>query len=177
MAESTEKRSRYCTGRELRWSARQRLMLPGVLHPPQKEGKAAAAMGEADAQRFRQAIESAAQHESRNRKLGLGRHGDRPRHHVLRHALRSHHVPGMHQHGRTFVGAVMQEGHDAGIVEIFRTDVIADLHADMPGLHASREFGTGSIDVLQRHLAKGFEPPMSAAAHLQCGIVKDSRNF
>ena len=64
-----------------------------------------------------------------------------------------------------------------GSSRFFGPDMVADLHADMPGLHASRQLGAGGIDVLQRHLAKRLQPPISAAAHFQRSIVKDLRNF
>ena len=43
----------------------------------------------------------------------------------------------MHEHGRALIGTVMEESHDAGIVEIFLSNMIADLHAEMAGAHAS----------------------------------------
>ena len=148
MAESTEKRSRYCGRRQFRRAACQCLMFPSVLHSAQEKRKTAATMGETNAQRLRQAVEGAAQHKSRHGKLRLGWHGDCPGHHVLRHALGRHHVPGMHQHRRAFIGTVMQKGDNAGIVEILCSHMVADLHTDMSGLHASRNFCARRVDVL-----------------------------
>ena len=62
------------------------------------------------------------------RELRFRRHANGPRHHVLRHSILPQHVPGMHQHGRAFIGAVLQKSHDAGIVEILVANMIADLH-------------------------------------------------
>ena len=126
---------------------------------------------------FGQAIEGAAEDERRHCELRLRRHGDRPRHHVIRHAILRHHVPGMHQHRSTDVGTVVQESNDAGIVEVLRADMVADLYANVPGLHASAHLGAGGIDVLQRHLTKRLEAAIGATAHFQRSIVEDARNF
>ena len=56
-------------------------------------------------------------------------------------------------------------------------DVIADLHADVPGLHASRQLGAGGVDVLQRHLAKRSQSALSLAAHFKRGVVEDARHL
>jgi len=72
---------------------------------------------------------------------------------------------------------MMQEGYDARIVEILWPDMIADLHPDMPGLHASREFLTGGVDILQRNLAKRLQPSIAAATKLERSVIKDFRNL
>ncbi len=120
MAESTEKRSRYWAGGN--WAApRHRVDAPRH-----------SAFGRADTRSFRRRERSKCADffgrrskaplriERRNCELCLRRHGDSPRHHVVRHALWRHHVPGMYQHRRTDVSTVMQEGNDAGIVEVLR---------------------------------------------------------
>src|SRR5579871_306173 len=115
------------------------VMLPGIFQSAKKESETAAAMGEADAQLGRQLIECPAQDHCDNTKLCFGGHADSPRHHVFRHPKLAQHVPGMHQHRRAFVGTVMKEGDDAGIVKILFPDMIADLHAEMTRAHAAGE--------------------------------------
>jgi len=64
---------------------------------------------------------------------------------VLRHPLRRQHLPWMDQHRRAFVGAVMQECHDARIVKILFADVVADLHSKMARAHAPAQLLTRRI--------------------------------
>src|SRR5580658_2496555 len=45
----------------------------------------------------------------------------------------------------------------------------------MSGLHATAEFLTGRVNILQRHLAKGFQPALSPATKVKCSIVEELR--
>ena len=60
--------------------------------------------------------------------------------------------------GRPGRGAVLQEGDDAGVVEIAVADVVADLDAAMAAGKAAIELGAGGVGVLQRHLAERQQP-------------------
>src|SRR5947209_18269633 len=99
-------------------AARYRMMMPGIFQPTQKERKTSAAVSETNPKRFGQAIEGPAQNERDHRKLSLRRHADSPRHHVLWHPLRPQHVPGMDEHSRTFIRAVIQKSYDSSIVQL-----------------------------------------------------------
>jgi hypothetical protein len=81
----------------------------------------------------------------------------------------------MNEYCRTGIRAVMEKSLNPRIIEIFLPDVIANLHAQMPSLHAASEFFARRIDILQRHLAKGFQSTFSPAAEFECRIVKQSR--
>ena len=85
------------------------------------------------------------------------------------------HVPGMNQHRRAFVRAMMQEGHDARIVEIFLANVIADLHSQMSGAHAPAQFLARRVNILQRNLAQRFQPALALRAQFQRRIVEQAR--
>ena len=111
-------------------------------------------MRKADTQLRRQLVEHSAQNHRDNAKLRFRRHTHSPRHHVLRHALRRQHVPGMNQHRRALIRAVMQKGHNARIIKIVLSNVITDLHAEMAGANASAQFFTRRVDILQRNLAQ-----------------------
>src|ERR1700690_3379397 len=93
------------------------LVLPGVLQAAKKKGKAAAAMRETDAQARRQAIERAADDQRHERELRFRGHAYGPGHHVLGHALRGHHVPGMNEDSGALVGAMVEKRDDSRIVQ------------------------------------------------------------
>ncbi len=150
------------------------LLLPGVLQAAEKKCKAAAAVRETNAQARGQAIERAADDQRHERELRFRGHADGPRHHVFRHALRGHHVPGMNEHGGALVRAMVEERDDSRVVEILVADVIADLHAEMPGAHAASEFGAGSVNILQRHLAERAQSSFAASAEFQRRVVKNA---
>ena len=95
--------------RQLTNTVRHRMMLPGVLQSSQQKRKTSAAVRKANPQIRRQLVERSAQNHRDNSKLRLRGHANRPRHHVLRHALCTQHVPRMNEHRRAFVRAVMQE--------------------------------------------------------------------
>ncbi len=85
------------------------------------------------------------------------------------------HVPGMNQHRRAFVRAVMQEGHDAGIIEILLANVIADLHSEMSRSHAAAQFLARRVNILQRNLAQRFQPALALRAQLQRSVIEQTR--
>ena len=58
----------------------------------------------------------------------------------------------MCEHGRSLIGTMMKERHNAGVIKILVGDMIANLDSEMTGTHAARQFLAGSIDVLQRNL-------------------------
>ena len=60
----------------------------------------------------------------------------------------------MNQNGCTLIRAVVQESHDAGIIQILASNMIANLHPQMSGLHRPAELFASRINILQRHLAK-----------------------
>ena len=124
---------------------------------------------------LRQLVEGSAQNHRDNAELRFRGHADGPGHHVFRHALRRQHVPRMHQHGRAFIRAMMQKRHDAGIVEIFLANMVADLHAEMARPHASRKFLACGIDILQRNLAQRLQPAFALRAKLQRGVIEQVR--
>ncbi len=55
--------------------------------------------------------------------------------------------------------------------------MIADLHAEMAGAHATSEFSTGGINILQRHLAQRAQSAFAASAQLQRGVIKKPSAF
>ena len=116
-------------GRMLTFAARDRMMMPRVFQTPQQECKTPAAVSEANPQRARQPIKRSAQNQCNYGKLCFRRHANRPRHHVFRHPLRAQHIPGMDEHRRAFIRAVMKESYDSGIVKILTSNMIADLYA------------------------------------------------
>src|SRR5215469_11032272 len=116
-------------------------MLPGILHSAKQIGETSTTMSETNAQSLRQTIESPAEDEGGYGKLCLCRHCDSPGHHVFRHAVASHHVPGVYQHRSTDISTMMQERNDTGIVEVLRPYMVTDLHPDVSGLHRSAHFG------------------------------------
>src|SRR4029077_16924109 len=116
------------TGREFADSVSNGMVMPRILQSSQTKSKASATVGEADTKCSRQLVKSSTQNHRHDGKVGLSRHPYRPRHHVVRHAVAAQHVPGMNQHSSAFIGTVMQEGHDAGIVQIFLADMASDLH-------------------------------------------------
>src|SRR5271155_3451824 len=126
--------------RKLCSAAAELLLLPRVLQSAEKKRKTSATVRETNAQARGQLIERATDDQRYERELRFRGHADGPGHHVFGHALRGHHVPGMNEYGRALVGTMVEERDDAGIVEIFVTDVIADLHAEMAGAHAAGEF-------------------------------------
>ena len=73
----------------------------------------------------------------------------------------------MHEHGRALIRAVVQESHNSSIIQILVSNVIANLHAQMPRLHASAKLLASGINILQRHLAKGFQPALSRGCKAQ----------
>ena len=85
-----------------------------------------------------QLVERATKNHRNNAKLCLGRHADRPRHHVLVGSFTGQHVPGVHQHGRAFRSRVLQKCDEPFVIEIPFADVITDLYTDMSVLHRPR---------------------------------------
>src|SRR5579872_361483 len=80
----------------------------------------------------------------------------------------------MDQNGGAFVGTMLQEGNDAGIVEVLLSNVIADLHAQMPSTHASAQLFAGCVDVLQRNLTERLQTSLSVRAQLKRRVVKEA---
>ena len=72
------------------------------------------------------------------------------------------------------ISTVMQEGNDAGIIQILWADMVPDVHAGVPGLHTSAHLDTGGVDFLQRHLTKRLEATIVTAAHFERGIVEEA---
>src|SRR5215469_18901936 len=129
-------------------------------------------MGEANPQVAGQLVKRPTENQSHHAELCFRGHTHCPRHHVLGHAGLPKHVPRMDQDGCTFVSAVMQEGHDAGIVEVLLPDMVADLYAEMPGAHAAAELPGGSVDILQRNLTKGLQTPIALCAKFKRSIIE-----
>src|SRR5580692_1496107 len=94
------------------------VILPRILQSAQEERETSSAVREADFQLLRQFVERAAEDHRNNAELRFRGHAHGPRHHVFRHALRTEHIPGMDQHSRAFIGAMMKECPNAGIVEV-----------------------------------------------------------
>src|ERR1700736_112423 len=116
---------------------RNRMMLPRIFQSSQQKRETSSAMSKANPQTGGQLVERSAKNHRDHAKLSFSRHPHSPRHKVFRHALRRQHVPGMNQHRRAFVRAVLQERDNSGIVEIVFSHMIADLHAEMAGAHTS----------------------------------------
>ena len=155
------------TRRQFTNAVRHRMMFPGIFEPPQQKCKTSAAMREADTQIRGQLVERSAQDHRDDAELRFGRHADGPRHHVVRHALRRQHIPRMHEHRCALIGTVVEKCHDAGIVKILLANVIADLHAEMAGPHASAKFLTCRVRILQRYLAERLQSSFAMRAQLQ----------
>ncbi len=146
---------------------------PGVVDAAHEVGEAAATVREAQFQRARQALEGARQDQPQNRQLRLRRHGYQPRKHVTPHALGRHHVPGMHEHRGALGGAVLQEGDDAGVMQLAAADVVADVHAGVAVAHGAAQLAAGEISILQRHLTQRFQAPRVGGADGTAGVVEE----
>src|SRR5580704_18206851 len=116
------------TGWMLALATSDGMMMPGIFQPPKQERKTSAAVRETNSQRARQSVEGSTQNQRYHGKLSLRGHAHRPRHHVLRHPLLPKHFPRVDEHGRPFIGAVLQKSHDAGIIQVLASNVVADLH-------------------------------------------------
>jgi hypothetical protein len=81
----------------------------------------------------------------------------------------------MYEYGRALGRAMLQEFHDARIIEIFFSNVITDLDAEVSIVHAAVKFGASEVSVLQGNLAKRLQPAFGALAHLERNIVKQAR--
>src|SRR5256885_12704976 len=140
------------------------MMLPGILQSTQQNREASTAVGKTNTQLRRQFIERSAEDHRNDSELRLRGHADGPGHHVLRHAVCAKHVPGMHEHRCALIGAMVQKGDDAGIVEILLADMIANLHAEVSRAYAPAQLLAGCINVLQRNLAERFETTLALRA-------------
>src|SRR5258708_21980336 len=116
------------------------MMLPAILKSAEQKEEAPTAVSKTNTQSLRQLVESSAEDHCNNPELRLRGHANGPTHHVLRHAISAKHVPRMHQHRGSLIGTMMQESHDARIVEILVADVVANLYAKMTRTHASGQF-------------------------------------
>src|SRR5258708_12601651 len=132
-------------------STRDRMMMPGVLQTAKQEGETPAAVREANAECTRQPVKRAAQNQRHHRQLRLCWHANGPRHHVFRHTIGAEHIPRMDKHRRTFVRAVMQKSHNAGVVQIPVPNVLADLYSDMPSPHPPPHSLPTAITTLSAH--------------------------
>lgn len=59
----------------------------------------------------------------------------------------------MNEHCRVLGCAVVEKGDDRFVVQIRRPDVVSDLHADVTGAHAARQFVARKVRILERNLA------------------------
>src|ERR1700679_52961 len=73
-----------------------------------------------------------------------------------------------------FGSAMLQKSQDAGIVEIFLSDVIADLYAEVAVAQTAGEFDAGCVDILQGNLAERFKPAFRALAHFKSNVIKQT---
>jgi hypothetical protein len=80
----------------------------------------------------------------------------------------------VNEDGGALIGAMVEEGEDSRVIEIFVTDVVANLHAQMAGAHAAGEFGAGRVNILQRDLAESAQPSFAASAELERCVVKQA---
>jgi hypothetical protein len=78
----------------------------------------------------------------------------------------------MNEDRGSFRVAMLQEFQDAGIVEIFLSDVIADLDAEVSVAHAAGELLAGCVDILQGNLAERFQPAFRALAHFKGNVIE-----
>ena len=106
-------------------------LVPGVLESPEPVGEGTAAVGEADPEVRADPIESAAEDHGEDRQLGLRGHAHEPLGHPAVGARAGRHVPGMDEHRHADARTVLEEGDDAGVVEIAVSDVVADLDAEV----------------------------------------------
>src|SRR5258708_36594652 len=113
------------------------MMTPRIFQPAEQKGKTAATVSKANAQILRQLVERATQNHRDDCQLRLRWHAHGPGHHVVRHALPSHHVPGMNQHRRAFVSTMMQKRYNAGVVEILLSNMVSNLHSQVSCVYAS----------------------------------------
>ena len=149
--------------------------MPGVVDPTQLGREVAATVGEAEFQAAGKAFECARQDQREDRQVGLRGHAYQPLEHVLRHALARHHVPRVHEHRDVFVGAVVEESHEPGIVEVAVADMVADVHPDVARVPGPADLGARGIDVLERRLAERSEAGRIVGAHLRRPVVDEPR--
>ncbi len=64
-----------------------------------------------------------------------------------------------------------QERHEVVIVQVARTEMAADLHADVTGAARARGLAAGQVEVLQRDLGQRLEPIGPVGAVLQGQVV------
>ena len=147
--------------------------VPGVVEAAEPVREAAPAVGEADPQRWRHGVEHPAEDHGQHRQMRLGRHPRQPAGHPAVVTRAGGHVPRVHEHRCANVGAVLEELHGAGVVEITLTDVVADLDPSVPGGQAAVELGAGGVGVLERNLAERDQPVAPGGDALQGEVVED----
>src|SRR6476659_8589072 len=78
----------------------------------------------------------------------------------------------MDEDGHTLAGTVLQEGHDAFVVEVAVADVVADLNSHMTVADTAIKLGARLIGVLERYLAEREQPGVRCR-DLQPEVVED----
>jgi hypothetical protein len=78
----------------------------------------------------------------------------------------------MHQYRRTLVRAMMQESYDSRIIKIPFTNMISDLDAQVTSPHAAAQFFARRINILERYLAKRFQPAFSLGTQVKRCVVE-----
>ncbi len=106
--------------------------------------------------------------------MGLGGHAGQPLRHPAVQARRVRHVPGVDEHRRADVRAVLEEHHHARGVQVLVADVVADLDAHMAGRQTPVEFAAGRLRVLERHLGERQQPAGRRRADVQGQVVEDA---
>jgi len=78
---------------------------------------------------------------------------------VFRHSLLSEHIPRVDEHSRALARAVVEESHNSSVIQVLAPNMVSDLNAEMPSLHAPAKFFASCVNILQGTWQKDFNLP------------------
>src|SRR5437588_12711437 len=92
-----------------------------MFNPPNRKWERTATVGKSHAHPW-ESVEHTAKHHRTDRERCLGRHADKPREPIVRHALLTEHIPRMNENRRIELFCRTPNGLKGGVIQIQRID-------------------------------------------------------
>jgi len=86
-------------------------------------------------------------------------------------------IPRVDEHSRALARAVVEESHNSSVIQVLAPNMVPDLNAEMPSLHAPAKFFASCVNILQGTWQKDFNLPFPRLQSFKRRIVEQLRTI